>query len=110
MIKNKSLQEIVRRVLNEEKISTKSQQIINNVISYIKQQTGLDLEIDDSTGLKKQRGYNYFNILLNTQVSESSEYDKLEQFANKYKLIKIQPNGYKRVAIFFNNDLLDKIK
>jgi len=76
--------------------------MINKTLKHIEDQTGLKLSTCDYfKGIKKLNGNKYFNIVLNENTSESKEYNTLEKFANKYKTIKIEPNGVKRVAIFF---------
>lgn len=81
----------------------KPEQIIEKVLKTIKLQTGLDLTLDTHfSGLFTHKGQKYFNIELQRPVSESKEYDLLQKFANKTKMIRIEPNGAKRIAIFFN--------
>lgn len=75
--------------------------MIKKTLKLIKEQTGLDLKLcPDFTGIKQHKGQKYFNVVLKERTSESKEFDKLKQFANKYKLIDIEPNGLTRVAIF----------
>lgn len=78
--------------------------MIKETLNYIKEQTGLNLTTCDYfTEIGELNGKKYFNVVLNKNTSESEEYNTLEKFANKYKTIKIEPNGVKRVAIFTNN-------
>ena len=68
---------------------------IKNTLELIKKQIGLDLVLSENFN-----GKNYFNIDLKERVSKSEEYDKLLKFSNQYKLIKVETNGFKRLAIF----------
>ena len=75
--------------------------IIINTLDLIKDQTGLDLNLCDYfTGIKEHNGKKYFNVILLQRTSESVQYKILEKFANKYKLIHVEPNGLDRVAVF----------
>ena len=76
---------------------------IPETLEMIKQQTGLKLELCDYfTGIKKYNGRRYFNVFLSQRTSESKDYDILKRFADKYKMISVEPNGLKRVAVFQN--------
>ena len=76
---------------------------IPEILELIKEQTGLKLELCDYfTGIKEHNGRKYFNVILLQRTSESKEYDRLKRFADKYKLISVEPNGLKRVAVFQN--------
>lgn len=76
---------------------------IPETLELIKEQTGLKLELCDYfTGIKEHNGRRYFNVILSQRTSESKEYEKLKRFADKYKLISVEPNGLKRVAVFQN--------
>lgn len=78
--------------------------IIDETLKMIKEQIGVELTpCDYFTGIHKSKSGKYFNALFPERLSESKEYDKLLTFANKYKLIRVESNGLKRVAIFFNN-------
>lgn len=75
--------------------------IINDTLELIRKQTGLKLELsEDFPGLQKHKNQKYFNVDIKDRISESKEYDILLRFANQYKLIKVEPNGFKRLAIF----------
>lgn len=76
---------------------------IQDVRKLIKEQIGLDLKVADEERIKKLHGRKYFNAFLNERVSESKEFDLLKNFADKYKIIDIEPNGFKQIAIFFND-------
>ena len=76
---------------------------IPEILELIKDQTGLQLELCDYfTGIKNHNGRKYFNVILSQRTSESKEYNILKRFADKYKLISVEPNGLRRVAIFPN--------
>lgn len=78
--------------------------MIQETLKLIKEQIGLDLELCDYfTGLHTFNNRKYFNVLLSQRTSESEEFQLLSTFADKYKLISVEPNGLKRVAIFSNN-------
>lgn len=74
---------------------------IPEIMELIKHQTGLRLELCDYfTGVREHNGREYFNVILSQRTSESKEYDTLKRFADKYKLISVEPNGLKRVSVF----------
>ena len=76
---------------------------ISETLELIKEQTGLNLELCDYfTGIEEYNDRKYFNVILHQRTSESKEYDTLKRFADKYKLISVEPNGLKRVAVFQN--------
>jgi len=80
--------------------------MIDLTLKYIEEQTGLKLlPCDYFIGMKELAGEPYFNVVLNEQTSESKDFDKLKRFAEKYKTIRIEPNGVKRVAIFIKEKL-----
>ena len=74
-----------------------------DTLDLIKKQIGLELELCDYfTGIKEHNGRKYFNVILSQRTSESKEYDKLKRFAEQYKIISVEPNGLRRVAVFLN--------
>ena len=76
---------------------------IPETLELIKEQTGLELDLCDYfTGIKEHNDRKYFNVILSQITSESKEYDILKRFADKYKIISVEPNGLKRVAVFLN--------
>lgn len=76
---------------------------ISDTLDFVKEQTGLKFELCDYfTGIKEHNGRKYFNVILSQRTSESKEYNILKRFADKYKLILVEPNGLKRVAVFEN--------
>ena len=76
---------------------------IFDTLDLIKKQIGLELELCDYfTGIKEHNGRKYFNVILSQRTSESKEYDKLKRFADQYKIISVEPNGLRRVAVFQN--------
>ena len=77
---------------------------ISDTLHLIKEQTGLELTLCDYfTGIKEHNDRKYFNVILSQRTSESKEYGTLKRFADKYKLISVEPNGLKRVAVFQND-------
>lgn len=78
--------------------------MIEKTLNLIYYQLGLKLKLCDYfDGLRIMNGLYYFNVILDDPISESRDYDKLLIFSKDYNLIKIEPNGLKRVAIFPNN-------
>jgi len=78
--------------------------MIKETLNQIKEQTGLKLTLcSHFKGVREHNGKKYFNIVLNQRTSESKAYSILQKFSNKYNIIKIEPNGLKRVSIFINN-------
>lgn len=79
--------------------------IILKTLNLIEAQTGLKLTLCDYfTGICTHNEEDYFNVVLPKKISESMEYDTLLRFANKYNIIRVEPNGVNRLAIFFNED------
>ena len=75
--------------------------MIQKTLQLIKDNTGLVLTLCDYfTGIKESPKGKYFNIILNDKTCESLDYVSLQRFSEKYGLIRIEPNGVKRVAIF----------
>ena len=68
------------------------------MIKEIKEQTGLTLIV--SQDLTKKFGKRFFTVEIKDNFSESNEVLILQQFSNKYKTIAIEPNGFKKLAIF----------
>jgi hypothetical protein len=82
--------------------TTKTDSMITNILSEIKEQIGLDLNLCDYfTGVIDTNRGKYFNVILNERTSDSQDYVKLERYSEKFKTISVEPNGLKRVAIFF---------
>lgn len=80
---------------------TDSEILIQNTLSEIKAQTGLELKLCDYfTGVRKNANGKYFNVLLNDSLELSNEYTQLCRYAEKYKSIKLGHNGVRRVSIF----------
>lgn len=97
---------IAKRVIKEE--LKKPEDEIQKVLDFIKSQIGLKLTPDsDFSGIKMHNGKKYFNVILNQRTSESDEFNLLDRFAKKGKLLKVEPNGLDRVAIFFDNSLVE---
>lgn len=79
--------------------------MIQETLELIEKQTGLKLTLCDYfAGLRYHNGMPYFNVVIDSIVSESKEYDLLERFAKQYSLINVEPNGYKRLAIYINQN------
>lgn len=77
---------------------------IKDTLKLIKDQTGIELKpCDHFTGIHMHNGRRYFNAILPEMVGESKDYITLCNFANKYKLISIEPNGFSRVAVCLND-------
>lgn len=82
-------------------IKVMKKQTEKNILDLIKEQIGLELNLCDYfTGIKEHNGQKYFNVILSQRTSESQDFDKLKRFAEQYKLIKVESNGLKRVAVF----------
>lgn len=91
---------VMKEALEKLKVEV-NPDVISKTLNLIKEQIGLDLKLDDYfTGLKKHNGEIYFNVDLGERVSESSKFDKLKRFADKYNLIRVEPNGVNKVSIF----------
>ena len=76
---------------------------ISKTLTLIEEQIGLRLYLCDYfTGVRFMGDRQYFNIVLRNNVSESVEYTQLVRFSDRFKTITVEPNGLKRVAIFFN--------
>lgn len=85
-------------------------EIIQKILKFIKTQIGLSLTADTYfTGIKRHNRKKYFNAELPGRVSESDEYALLERFAKKIKIISVEPNGVNRVAIFFDDAILNHL-
>ena len=78
---------------------------VDRVLKEIKELTGINLTpCGFFTGIKNHNGKSYFNVILNDNVSDSKEYDSLLRLANKNSIIiDVQPNGVKRLAVFYDN-------
>ena len=75
--------------------------MIQKTLQLIKDNTALDLILCDYfTGIRENSKGKYFNIVLIDKTCESLDYVCLQRFSEKYGLIKIEPNGVRRVAIF----------
>ena len=80
---------------------------VETALQIIKNQTGLTLEPDTYfPGIKEHLGKKYFNVEMDTPVFCATEYNRLLAYASKYKTISVEPNGYKRLAIFINNKII----
>lgn len=80
--------------------------MISITLELIKKSIGLDLKLcDHFTGIKEFSNQRYFNVILNNKISESHDFNMLKNFSEKYNLIKVEPNGLKRVAIFYKQSI-----
>lgn len=85
--------------------------MIETTLKHINEQLGLKLQLCDYfTGMRESNGNKYFNIILSQRTSESKDYIQLVRFANKFKTIKVEPNGLKRVAVFLNDEVTTRDK
>lgn len=75
---------------------------IKEVLCIIEEQTGLRLNLcNDFPGTYFSKGRPYFNVTIQDRLSESTEYNTLERFARNVTGLEVEPNGLKRIAIFF---------
>ncbi|WP_312306499.1 hypothetical protein [Chryseobacterium sp.] len=80
-----------------------TEDLIMNKIEEIKKHIGVQLvPCEYFSGIQTcDSGKKYFNVILQQRTSESDVFTKLLGL-KKYKIVsKIEPNGLKRVAIFF---------
>lgn len=78
--------------------------MIREALQKIKQHTGIEFETCDffTRKLSEKEKLKCIDVILKDPMWLSSEYDKLENFAKKYKTISVYPAGYKRVRININ--------
>lgn len=83
--------------------------IIKAVVDHVKSQIGVDLIIDDYfSGVRECKGEKYFNIELGDPFFISEDVEKLSRISGDDRIIEsVQPNGNKRLAIFFNKNLME---
>ena len=75
--------------------------MILETLQLIKHHTGLELTLCDYfTGIRKSPKGEHFNVVLKEPIFCSNTHTVLERFAKQYGLIQVEPNGYKRLAIF----------
>ena len=75
--------------------------MIEETLKLIKIHTGVDLKLCTYfTGVQKNGRGEYFNVVLDEPIYQSYVHTQLERFAEQYKLIQVEPNGYMRLAIF----------
>lgn len=77
--------------------------MIIKTLKFIEEQIGLKLELCDYfTGVQVSGEKKYFNVILNDRTSESQDYVKLVKLSKKRNNnLSVEPNGLKRVAIYF---------
>ena len=77
---------------------------IKEVLSHVKTQVGLDLTLcADFPGLCLSGDRHYFNVILKDRCShQNKELAKLRQLSEySSKISGVEPNGVRRVAVFF---------
>ena len=76
---------------------------MEEVIKKIFEQTGAKLVLCDCfTGVRLHNGQKYFNVVTEKPTFCAPEWPLLERMASKGIINKIAPNGYKRIAVYFN--------
>lgn len=76
--------------------------LIKNKVEEIEKYLGVQLKLcKDSPGIYFHNGNRYFNIILDTPVFNSIIYTKLLNILKTNIIKNVEPNGYKRLAIFF---------
>ena len=74
---------------------------IQKTLKIIEDQTGIKLkQCDHFNGVYTHKGESYFNAVLKERTSESKDFNKLQRFYDKYKTLRVKPNGLFRIAIF----------
>jgi len=76
--------------------------IINEVMLFIRDQTGLSLSLDTRfCGMQYHKDRSYFNVEIEQPCFDSSELMGLLRICGSDRAVKhVEPNGYKRIAIF----------
>lgn len=76
--------------------------LIKNKVEEIEKYLGIELLLcDNSPGIHFHNSNRYFNIILETPVFNSIIYTKLLNSVKTNIIKNVEPNGYKRLAIFF---------
>ena len=76
---------------------------IKETLTLIEEQTGLRLRLcEHFKGIHYFNNKPYFNVILKDKISESLEYVKLKRWSDQYRILQIENNGLKRLAVFFN--------
>ena len=80
------------------------------LMRFIKVYSELTLHADeDIKGIKTYKGAEYCNVILRQRTSESIEFQNLERLSSNSGIItRVEPNGLRRVAIFFDADTLKR--
>ena len=88
----------------------KDKETIAALLRFIKVYSGLTLHADEYfNGIKTRKGKKYFNVELQQRISESIEFQQLERLSSNSGIItRVDPNGFRRVAIFFDADTLKR--
>jgi len=75
--------------------------MIQETLNQIEQQIGLTLNPCTSfPGIHCLNGASYFNVEIPERVSESLQFMQLLSYSDKYRTIRVEPNGLNRIAIF----------
>lgn len=76
--------------------------IINSTLLFIKEHTGLALLLDERfCGLQYHNKRVFFNVEIEEPCFESAEFERLLKISGSYRVVKsVEPNGYKRLAVF----------
>lgn len=74
---------------------------VTKCLKVIKEFTGIEFQLCDyfTSRLSKKDQQKCFDVILSKPMWLSEEYILLERFAKKYKSIKVECAGYKRVQI-----------
>ena len=82
--------------------SNSDKKLISDKISEIKKFSGVELVADDYfKGIYEANGKKYFNVEIKDRVSESNIISKLQGAIKSKVISKVEPNGVKRLAIYF---------
>ena len=82
--------------------------IIKETLIEIEEQLGFKPKLYDGL-LKNYNNIFFFDIELSHSCWMSKEYDKLINYAFKYKTFRVEQTGYKRVGIFLNRLCKEKM-
>ena len=89
----------------------KNEELKKKVLTHIEYHTGIRFDsCKDSPKIRKQKGRKYLIIKTNTRNHfNSAEWLKLERCVNNSLIIdQIFPDGFQRVAVYFNENGLVK--
>lgn len=95
-----------KKAVRDSRTTTERHDMINYTLKLIKEQICIDLHLCYYfKGVREHNNKKYFNVLLSQKLSESNDFEKLKEFERKYNIIKVEPNGVRRVAIYLTTDL-----